>query len=519
MQSFTLLKLGAVSPSPRARRKAISMDEMSLSENLTCLDDVVAKNVAEKNNSEAHVIRDGVRVRRQLPELELEPLPRSGAEQRAPLLHPGLEQRAETLKKKHFERVLSRALSEVRSEEAKIDLNVSPAARFLLQVMPWELTPPVTPITTPAAVPFIWEDVPGRSKSLAIPSPCPSLPLPPRLVRTRPFSSSSASFALAGSSLSEPTQFISGDLLPSAATTGKTTHVRRHRKNMHSWHVLHNFFAGSNQQCALQSTESVTVDTDKESDNSSVLRPEDSTFVRGETSTDGASVMSTCINSNSTSSDLSPNITTSSEENFSSCETGLTVCYELPPLYKAPLSPFTPPYKGLGPLDDDDGSKQTKRLHNLAKWFRQVRGRRREVSRGRLFLNRFKKRDKVTGDCSSYLLNDAKGGQMKSKGLHGEHVNEQTPVWSEVAWRIQKTRNVSSQMSPIAASLYQSPNRGMQKSSSAFRSTKFFIRLRRRGSRVIVASYRAIKQALFLKRAHNSKHHNLSQLPYQALGR
>jgi len=47
-----------------------------------------------------------------------------------------------------------------------IDLESSHASKFLNQVMPWELQPsPVTPFT-PFAVPFKWEEVPGKPKTL-----------------------------------------------------------------------------------------------------------------------------------------------------------------------------------------------------------------------------------------------------------------------------------------------------------------------------------------------------------------
>lgn len=70
-----------------------------------------------------------------------------------------------------------------------IDLKSSPAAKFLVQVMPWELQPsPVTPFT-PAAVPFKWEEVPGKPKALHEPSGLlpqtnsfPVLHPPPRLL-------------------------------------------------------------------------------------------------------------------------------------------------------------------------------------------------------------------------------------------------------------------------------------------------------------------------------------------------
>lgn len=45
-----------------------------------------------------------------------------------------------------------------------IDLKSSHASKFLMQAMPWELQPsPLTPFT-PAAVPFKWEEIPGKPK-------------------------------------------------------------------------------------------------------------------------------------------------------------------------------------------------------------------------------------------------------------------------------------------------------------------------------------------------------------------
>ncbi|GLJ26005.1 hypothetical protein SUGI_0498830 [Cryptomeria japonica] len=66
----------------------------------------------------------------------------------------------------------------------RIDLKSSPASKFLAQIMPWELQPsPITPFT-PAAVPFEWEEAPGRPKPWAPDrrSPRPLLHLPPRLL-------------------------------------------------------------------------------------------------------------------------------------------------------------------------------------------------------------------------------------------------------------------------------------------------------------------------------------------------
>ena len=84
----------------------------------------------------------------------------------------------------------------------RIDLKSSPASKFLAQIMPWELQPsPVTPFT-PAAVPFQWEEAPGRPKPWAPDrrSPRPLLHLPPRLLPRKGSNSKSvANFQSSGS--------------------------------------------------------------------------------------------------------------------------------------------------------------------------------------------------------------------------------------------------------------------------------------------------------------------------------
>lgn len=79
---------------------------------------------------------------------------------------------------------------EIMRIKAGIDLKASHASKFLMQVTPLELQPsPLTPFT-PAAVPFKWEEVPGKPKNLH--EPCnqllpqnnslPALHPPPRLL-------------------------------------------------------------------------------------------------------------------------------------------------------------------------------------------------------------------------------------------------------------------------------------------------------------------------------------------------
>lgn len=78
---------------------------------------------------------------------------------------------------------------EVRMIKPGIDLKSSHASKFLMQVMPWEFQPsPLNPFT-PAAVPFIWEEVPGKPKILhdahRLLPPTDSFPVlhpPPRLL-------------------------------------------------------------------------------------------------------------------------------------------------------------------------------------------------------------------------------------------------------------------------------------------------------------------------------------------------
>eukprot|EP00253_Pinus_taeda_P036076 PITA_36076 len=78
---------------------------------------------------------------------------------------------------------------EIMGVNPGIDLKSSLASKFLMQVMPWEFQPSPLNHFTPAAVPFKWEEVPGRPKILHEPNQLPphnnSFPIlhpPPRLL-------------------------------------------------------------------------------------------------------------------------------------------------------------------------------------------------------------------------------------------------------------------------------------------------------------------------------------------------
>lgn len=480
-----LLKLGAISPSPRARKKAISMDEISLTRNFGNVD----TGVTERSNgglSMAAIPR--VRAKRQLPEPEL-----------APMSPHGLEQRAETLKKKHFERVLSRTLSELRSKEAKIELEVSSAAKFLLQLMPWELTPPVTPVTTPTGIPFIWEDAPGRPKPYVVPSPCSSLPLPPRLLALRPSSSAVATGTLSCPLLDFAKQPAVGEHL--SLSKNNPSDDGTHRKNMHSWHVSHNRFSGSHQQYSSQAADPSLEAKPLASE------PKHRYHSVSETSRDGMSSGSTSVHSNSTSFDLSLSPATASEDAFGArCE--------LPPMHVAPVGPLTPTDRHSGPLEDGSG-KQANRLSYLARLFCLEKHQRGSISTMRSLLSPFSKHGKQARESKRCLLDDANEFQRRAGYGSQQAVQCRAKACSEVTSRTRRV-SVSAQMSPMAARLCRSPRPSTPRIQMGSGRTKVFLRLRRRGARVLVCSYRAIKRVLFLKRSSHSRLSNHAQLPYHA---
>lgn len=484
-----LLKRGAVSPSPRARRKAMSMDEMSLSEQFTGLE-MVASDAAESGDGGGEMAVVRVRAKRQLPTLDLAPLP-----------CPGLEEKAEALRRKHFERILSRTSSKVTHEEARIDLKASPAAKFLLQVMPWELTPPVTPVTTPIAIPFLWEDVPGKPKPRELASPFPSLPLPPRLL-TAPPSATAAACPTADSAKSS-SQPDGKNACPSEINN--VPRHGRHRKNTHSWHNLFSDHHRGPVQVIEAGLEA------SQSSNNPVCEPKDSPAAEGGESTSS----STSVNSsNSASTDHSLSIATVSEDVASSCEPSLNVRYELPPLYVAPIVPLTPPYRDLGPVDDTR-SKHTLGFNYLANLFRKGQGKSRGLSANSAYFNPFRRHGKVSSESNSYLLDDAKGYQAASGVVsdiqdgHNAHSGA-SPLGTKI-------QSVSAQLSPFRFTTYRSSRSGKHRKQRRVGSTRVFLKLRRRGSRVIVATYRAIKRALLLKRTGHSKLLNHTQLQNDTL--
>lgn len=116
------------------RKKSVSMDETRLDRF-----ESQSREVAEKKKIKKAQDDSAVHDKRRPPPL---PLKNNRAE----------EEQAET--------------EEIMRINPSIDLQSSPASKFLVQVMPWELQPsPVTPFT-PAAVPFQWEEVPGKPKTL-----------------------------------------------------------------------------------------------------------------------------------------------------------------------------------------------------------------------------------------------------------------------------------------------------------------------------------------------------------------
>jgi hypothetical protein len=82
---------------------------------------------------------------------------------------------------------------EIMRINPSIDLKSSHASKFLMQLMPWEFHPSPLSSFTPAAVPFKWEEIPGKPKTLhdahGLPPQTNSLPVlhpPPRLLMPPP---------------------------------------------------------------------------------------------------------------------------------------------------------------------------------------------------------------------------------------------------------------------------------------------------------------------------------------------
>ncbi|KAH7283840.1 hypothetical protein KP509_34G026300 [Ceratopteris richardii] len=364
-----MLKIGAVSPSPRARKKAISMDEISLSEQLKKLDDTTV----EKTSWKTYSTEAGIRGRRQLPELELPPSFDHYAGQWTPSPHLGLEMKAEKLKNKHVERVLNRKLGEVTSENIRIDLQSSPAGKFLLQVMPWELTPSVTP-TTPAAVPFIWEDAPGHPKRQLLPSPRLSLPLPPRLVASQiPFSIPEA---YDSRSSFNSTDTFCADQKSSVVSVSKSGHGGRRRRKTNSWHFLPNFYPGNNPQCSSQVIDTYE-DTEKTANHLPLSRTEDPSFRMDKLDAD--SILSKSVRFSS--SDLPPSISSASLETELSRNSSFC---------------------------SRECSKLRRKPSYLIKFLYRTRSQKRELSRALLLFNCFRRQCKVTSNRSSSNMDDRK---------------------------------------------------------------------------------------------------------------
>lgn len=242
---------------------------------------------------------------------------------------------------------------EQEEEQPAIDLEASPAAKFLLHFTPWELAPSPLPLATiPASVPFLWEDFPGKPKPPQMPSPFHSLPLPPRL----------ASPATASAKASD------------AKTLSSLEPHGRHKNNSHSWHVLQNFFSshlrhsshdedamdvvGSDSPLQFQQTESSKPATRTQNHKESL-----SSNSGKEPSFDPASVP------DAVAQDANAN-----------SEARSKIDYQLPSPYVATIVPLTSPYRDLGPTNDDDSTSSRKCLSTgssfkcLASIFRRIRG-------------------------------------------------------------------------------------------------------------------------------------------------
>lgn len=279
---------------------------------------------------------------------------------------------------------------------------------------------------------------------------------------------------------------------------------------MHSWH---NLFS-DHHRCPVQVAEA-GLEASQSSNNPPLCEPKASLAAEGGESTSSC----TSVNSsNSASTDHSLSIATVSEDVASSCasscEPSLNVRYELPPLYVAPIVPLTPPYRDLGPVDDTR-SKHTRSFNYLANLFRKGRGQSRGLSANSAYFNPFRRHGKVSSESNSYLLDDAKGYQAASGVVsdiqdgHNAHSGA-SPFGREI-------QSVSAQLSPFPFTTYRSSRPGQHRKQRRVGSTRVFLKLRRRGSRVIVATYRAIKRALLLKRAGHSKLLNHTQLQYDTL--
>eukprot|EP00249_Psilotum_nudum_P015505 c25361_g1_i2 orf=92-1501(+) len=266
-------------------------------------------------------------------------LPRAGPEIMEPELQAA-EWTTEILKTKQLEKVLSNI-----SDEARIDLKASHASKFLLQMMPWELTPPLTPPKTPAAVPFLWEEAPGKPKKNGIRSPSLTLQLPPRLL------------ALHARMTQELVSCAShSSSRPSYSPHTKGTGCRR-RQNSHSRYLSQNLSSSNRHYSQEKYTPVINVQV-----NPFHVKPSDSSSWTGmgKQKTQGSypdsPVSPLCRAERSCSLSPSSDPFDNSPVNsflFKDAENKAAEDYQLPFPYIDSFTPRTSPYRDLGPTDDD----------------------------------------------------------------------------------------------------------------------------------------------------------------------
>ncbi|KAJ7295771.1 hypothetical protein O6H91_23G053600 [Diphasiastrum complanatum] len=183
--------IGLSATQAAAKKKALSMDELTFQAHVvsishtTCSADEHKPTQISQDDSTLHHRSNKVKPKAPLPMLDVKQRPI--LVQNGNLLDVSQDSiTGDTMK--NVVRSLARQMTremEMEGSKASIDLKASPAAKFLLQLMPWEISPwtPFTPVRTPAAVPFKWEVAPGKPRlvELVATKPDQSLHLPPRL--------------------------------------------------------------------------------------------------------------------------------------------------------------------------------------------------------------------------------------------------------------------------------------------------------------------------------------------------
>eukprot|EP00249_Psilotum_nudum_P013673 c24452_g1_i1 orf=526-2094(+) len=249
--------------------------------------------------------------------------------------------KAEALRKKHLQRLLRRTFSRVW-QEARIDLDASPATKLWLQVMPLELTPPLTPPKTPAAVPFVWEETPGKPK-IVTPPPLPSLHLPPRLLSVPP---------RMGDGLFSCPSHSSGK-----SSTPRETYCSGCQHRSHSWHPLQNLL--STNRHSSQENSAAVYKTDEEAfrvqPSASLSENEILRKIKSSSSQDSPVTTLHCREDSCSSSSSSNAYESLLLHSLLYGEDKFIKDHRLPSPYVCFFTPLSSPYRDLGPTNDEIG--------------------------------------------------------------------------------------------------------------------------------------------------------------------